>query len=1506
MEVGAISFKAVIDTSNLRGEIARVNSILSRETLRLRLTLDTTAVDRELARVRNTLAQAGKLNLAATTPVATAAQPQGRFARDFDAAIARQAREAAVLAREFDRTAQSAERAANQAARIQITRQEREAAALARELQKSEQAAARASAQAQRLSFAKQQREVERFAQEFEKAAAAQQRLQQQTSRDQNILSGANFSSRELQNIEAALKRVNAETQKTDQVAALLRQKYGLADAEARKLAGTMGQVGRQNNALAQTLDQFGNNLLAKFFSIQAAIGAVQSAINALTGTLAEASQSFKEFETAFLGFQSKTQELDASGLENFDRLFKDVASTTSFTPAQIADTAAQLRALGVEVEGVEANLSNIAKVSDVLKENPVLTGKVVQGSLAAYGRFGETAESVLELFTQSINTTAAGATSGLREFEQLNSKAAGIAANLGVSNRELVTFFALLRETGATAQVSATTIETLLTRIASKRSEFAREGIELAFKETGALDLEKSLIAIGERIQGLSQTAQIEFLTPLLGLSGASDVFKAIANVEEGFARVDAAIGDTAGSIERTFDIVASGTEFQAGVLGGVLTAAFTELGEAINPVEKALLALQQNVIAASNVDLSPLSDSASRFAAVLGGNDELVQALADALSSFADVAVQKIADVIDALTSLSVSESLPETIAEVGKSIEVVAIALGRFFQGAIGFIEITSGLFAPREVLPGVETSLFSLANTLSRLLDPMTALQEFIRIIPEGARAFATAIGTLVDRLIDAVPGLRIAIEALRLLRGEVEKPIEMTGGAATGATSGAAAAVDGLNAFSTAVNEARDEVNEGDPIGPTFKAPEEGLSAKDGLKRFRDELANTLADIERDSAVAEAGLLEAGADPDAFLANEQTALDDRIAARETYIEGLQELLQKTEKTVAEELQLGRALSDAERDLAKDRLQSLQLVQRGRQETLDELRRTSQLEVAELEKAAAAANLLLSEQTLGAEDRAAAETAIEQQTLQQRLANREQFLKKLQEQERQGGLSPEQARALGQEIIQVETEILNQRVELARQGAQARLDAAQRGNQRELAAIERQAAEAALVLAQSPLSNRDRANAEAAAEQQALQQRIANRQQFLDQLKALEAQGGLSADQALALSNQIVGVEQELLNQRLQLSKGFESERKRIAEQGFSDQLLALSQFKEQEDVINQQRVGALNDQQRLLQAETSLASTRNQLDQAQLNTALALANVQGNIAGAVNIQRQAAEAQLKGIEAEFRSKRQSLVITQQLTRLEAQRAIQSAEVAALEADIAARRAQSQGATQQEVDGLRAIAELRASQVDDARASAAITDQILAKQREELGLQEKISAEQLRQNNIAEAGNRLANARKGIISALAQENNTSTEDSLNSLNRIQDRLRDARRAGLFQGEDVQGAIRQTRQALRGSNDQQLFRLAQQNNPLINQLLQAAGRSDITGLVEADREVQLAKAVEDGNAAIVNRLDQLIEQGLGARIEQLVVQTPDPVADTSRIVSDVANLQTQGVNP
>jgi hypothetical protein len=276
--------------------------------------------------------------------------------------------------------------------------------------------------------------------------------------------------------------------------------------------------------------------------------------------------------------------------------------------------------------------------------------------------------------------------------------------------------------------------------------------------------------------------------------------------------------------------------------------------------------------------------------------------------------------------------------------------------------------------------------------------------------------------------------------------------------------------------------------------------------------------------------------------------------------------------------------------------------------------------------------------------------------------------------------------------------------------------------------------------------------------------------------------------------------------------------------------------------------------------------------------------------------------------------------------------------------------------------------------------------------------------------LRQNALDEARNKLTDAQRGIVSALGAESNTSVEDSLAKLKAVRDNLKKAEQAGLFRGggRQVELAVQDVRQALRSSNsDKALLDLLQRNpdNPQIRQLIDAIGRSDLTGLVEAsenfkeatlnfDKALEVFGTTQEGTAAVRNagvesaigalgindrfgavdalnvkndplaalgvvtdlqkQLDALRSSGrTGARIDaraadlqgriqavqlqnpeltfpellaqvqaifakiseegfaagtdigNLVVTTPDPVADTSRIVNDIANMTASEVN-
>ncbi|NJN22897.1 MAG: phage tail tape measure protein [Leptolyngbya sp. RL_3_1] len=105
----------------------------------------------------------------------------------------------------------------------------------------------------------------------------------------------------------------------------------------------------------------------------------------------------------------------------------------------------------------MENNLEAITKLSDLIGEDPVLTGQVIQTGLNIFEKFGETSDGLADKLNKLINTTAAGSQGGIGEFFQLFSDAAPIAAEAGVGFDVLSASFATLRDNGLPASVAAT-----------------------------------------------------------------------------------------------------------------------------------------------------------------------------------------------------------------------------------------------------------------------------------------------------------------------------------------------------------------------------------------------------------------------------------------------------------------------------------------------------------------------------------------------------------------------------------------------------------------------------------------------------------------------------------------------------------------------------------------------------------------------------------------------------------------------------------------------------------------------------------------------------------------------------------------------------------------------------------------------------------------------------------------------------------------------------------------
>lgn len=433
--------------------------------------------------------------------------------------------------------------------------------------------------------------------------------------------------------------------------------------------------------------------------------------------------------------------------------------------------------------------------------------------------------------------------------------------------------------------------------------------------------------------------------------------------------------------------------------------------------------------------------------------------------------------------------------------------------------------------------------------------------------------------------------------------------------------------------------------------------------------------------------------------------------------------------------------------------------------------------------------------------------------------------------------------------------------------------------------------------------------------------ASQDRIAAKQDEINQIQALEQQGILSAEDA---ADQLSGLQVELgdlVNSRLEQEIAAQERAKQAALDKIDSELNAAQQLQQARSIEFDIANEALSQQSNLLSAQLGLAQSLNQLEQNRLQNALQVAEAAGDEATAAQVRERIAESQLQATQQEFSAKQQQLDLSIQQNQIEAQRHIATAEIAALEADIAVQKAQINNVSAEELSVLQRISQLRAEQVDQARDDAAIQNQINSIEQERLSVEQQIALEQLAQQDNARGLQRTnetliqqAEELRGleqdrassVVGALGRGSvNFDSSDALDQLSQIQDRFRTAQRGGLFQGanSDFSQAFSQVQSALRGGgSDQQLLRIAQSDNDFVGEILNQIGRSDITNLVAADQQFnQINEQLAAANVPVVEELQSLREEIAAAlaepRVVNLTANTPDSAADVGKMLMETA---------
>jgi len=524
-------------------------------------------------------------------------------------------------------------------------------------------------------------------------------------------------------------------------------------EEKVRGLSGAITELALKSQAI---------QLLSNAF-----LGLGQAIAGSVLSAVKQALSEFTAFDQALTEFAAKSgkprQDLASLGEEA-----KNLAAVTSFAPAGVAETATALLTLGTSADEVEGTLGGVIKLADVLGEDPVLTGKVLQTGKNIFGEFGETTDSIAETINPLINTTAAGSTGGVAEFLQLFQQAGSFAKAANQDFEDLAAAFATLRDGGSSTEVAATGLRTVLASLSSPTTEAARRlqeaGVQAFDSQGNFVGLNQVVKQFASATTSLSQQEQLDLATTIFGREGAPAILALIQNVDTRYAAALENIRSGTITVQGSLDTLNQSLARQQEILGGNISSALLSVGEAIAPVQSAVVEFLNQVISRSQelgTGFDPLTESGERLKTVLTENPALVERISAAFAKLAEIAVNQVAQIIDAITVLVSNQEFVDT---VGSTIEEFGRAFSILGEALQFVLALVDGLFSLKAAL----SDLPVIGGVFEALSQPIKSTFELLSLLREAVENFVlffqekfSQIGEVISgqaELLGKLPGL----------------------------------------------------------------------------------------------------------------------------------------------------------------------------------------------------------------------------------------------------------------------------------------------------------------------------------------------------------------------------------------------------------------------------------------------------------------------------------------------------------------------------------------------------------------------------------------------------------------------------------------------------------------------------------------------------------------------------------------------------------------------------
>ena len=417
----------------------------------------------------------------------------------------------------------------------------------------------------------------------------------------------------------------------------------------------------------------------------------------------------------------ARSQDIDASKLNELRNVAKELGRTTSFTTAEVSELMATLAQAGLNGDQIKAQTNNMLSFA---RANGIATDAAAEFAFAAGLAFGvdKSDSEGIKHVTDVMTYAASASFQSVEDIGEAFKMVAPVANSAGQSIEDVGAALALLANMGIKGSMAGRQMKNVILRMGKEGSEVAKSlGVDVADAKGDLKGLPELLSDFHRITKDMGNVEAMNLFNEAFGKIGLNAAMIG-ANGVDGIRKLSKEMSELSGFTQRTSDIMDGGIGGSLRRLWSAIDGVVIAIGESMVPVIGALTETLTTVINTVTPVIEAMQSLGIQIVAIFGWLSAGAVSLI-ALAGIATVLSTLISGVVGFFGFLGTAISVVTGV--VGALVSAVAML------GSIGFLPL-AGLIAAVVIQFGLLTAAFKVGmKAYKRILELITGSAEHFR-------------------------------------------------------------------------------------------------------------------------------------------------------------------------------------------------------------------------------------------------------------------------------------------------------------------------------------------------------------------------------------------------------------------------------------------------------------------------------------------------------------------------------------------------------------------------------------------------------------------------------------------------------------------------------------------------------------------------------------------------------------------------------------------------------